>query len=132
MIRVRRKDMPMAPSNQTDTSQINVPKLRKQVLIITGIFVALVLLIWFLGAMPVTPNLSNPYSMTEWPTMEAQQRNQLTTYQIIYIDPETGEQVDPNTTDIQPEVRYAIPVDQAKDVVLQQGLPVRQEAAPAE
>jgi hypothetical protein len=87
--------------------------------IATGIFVAFVILVFILGFPPGSPNLPNPYDVTEWPRVEATQTSELQNYSSYETEVENAEGDDETVT------RYTIPIEEAKDLVVERGLPTR-------
>jgi hypothetical protein len=107
-----------------DTSQLNIPGFVRAWLLATTIFLVFMVIIFVMGRLPPTPNFApqDLYETQTWDAMEPQQRTLLQTYSSYQeeVEVETAE----GTTETQTVTRYTIPIDVAKDLIVQRGLPV--------
>lgn len=76
--------------------------------VVTAVFTLYLLIVLLAGRLPPTPNLPTPYTTTEWEQVSAEQTEQLQSFG--WVDEEAG-------------IVY-IPIEQAKEQLLEQGLPV--------
>jgi hypothetical protein len=113
-----------------DSSKIDMQRFAKLVMLVTAVFIIFVIIVYTFAYSPPKPNLSNPYSMTQWPTAEAQMQYELHSYRSIQVNPETGQQVAPDATPETVETRYTVPISVAKEVVLQQNMIQTREVTP--
>lgn len=116
--------MPDAESYGVDQTRF-----RRNMMVVTAIFVLFLIVVYIISALPFQPNLANPYDMATWPTVEAQQMEQLSTYGTYQVDPVTGRVIPPAeiTEDMETVTRYRMPVEEAKQQLLEQGLPATQQ-----
>lgn len=116
-------------TEQVDHSKLDIKALGRVLAIITAIFALFVLLVYIFGALPTTPNLLNRYDMDQWPAVQAQQVEQLSTSGTYEVEVEVVAEDGTKTTEL--VTRYRIPIEQAKALLVERGLPTR-DMQPAE
>lgn len=91
-----------AETPQVDNTKLNVPLLVRLLIAVTGVFVLAFVFLLALGFWPPTPSFpASEYRETEtWERIRVEQRDELN--------------------------NAAIPIDEAKDMIVEMGLPVRQ------
>ncbi len=77
--------------------------------VVTAIFTLYLLIALLAGRLPPTPNLATPYTTDQWQQIRAEQTKQLQSFG--WVDEEAG--------------IVHIPIDLAKEQLLEQGLPVQ-------
>jgi hypothetical protein len=104
---------------------VDQTRFRRNMMLVTALFVLFLIVVYVLSALPFQPNLANPYDMDTWPTVEAQQMEQLNTYGVFQVDPVTGRVIPPEeiTEDMETVTRYRMPLEEARQQLLEQGLP---------
>jgi hypothetical protein len=106
-----------------DNSQLNIPRFVRAWMLATTIFLVFMVVIFVMGRLPPTPNFApnDLYETQTWDVMEPEQRDILQSYSSYQeeVEVETAE-----GTETQTVTRYTIPVDVAKDLIVQRGLPV--------
>ncbi|NJK80424.1 MAG: hypothetical protein HC893_02480 [Chloroflexaceae bacterium] len=94
-----------------DASRVTWHPFLRVWLVVTAVFVLYLIIVLLAGSLPPTPNLSTPYSVEEWrEEVRPAQLEQLNTYS--WMNEEEGV--------------VAIPIDRAKDLIVERGLPVRE------
>jgi hypothetical protein len=110
-----------------DTSELDGRSALQAFLITTGVFLIAALLIYIVASLPTTPNFrpADFYDTQEWDQAEVIQREQLQNYSVREVEVQV--QNDEGETVTEVVEQYTIPIEDAKQLLVERGLPVRGE-----
>jgi hypothetical protein len=110
-----------------DNSEVDSRSVLQAFLITTGVFLIGALLIYIVASLPTTPNFrpADFYDTQEWDQAEVLQREQLQEYSVREVEVQV--QNDEGETVTEVVEQYTLPIDEAKQLIVERGLPVRGE-----
>ncbi len=108
-----------------DNYEIDTHAFWRYWLMATIAFAAFVIIVYIVAYLPLNPNLANPYNMQEWPALRAQYTEQLHSYGVLQVNPTTGRIIAPGEAAEDAVTHYHIPIEEAKRLLVERGLPTR-------
>jgi hypothetical protein len=110
-----------------DNSEVDGRSVLQAFLITTGVFLIGALLIYIVASLPTTPNFrpADFYDTQEWDLAEEQQIEQLQNYSVREVEVQVQNEEGETVTEMVEQ--YTIPIDEAKQLIVERGLPVRGE-----
>jgi hypothetical protein len=116
-----------SPPPDVDTSELDGRSALQAFLITTGVFLIAALLIYIVASLPTTPNFrpADFYDTQEWDQAEVIQREQLQNYSVREVEVQVENDEGETVTEVVEQ--YTIPIEDAKQLLVERGLPVRGE-----
>jgi hypothetical protein len=115
------------PPRGVDNSEVDGRTVLQVFLLTTGVFLIVALLIYVVASLPTSPNFrpADFYDTQEWDQAEVLQREQLQDYSVREVEVQV--QNDEGETVTEVVEQYTLPIDEAKQLIVERGLPVRGE-----
>jgi hypothetical protein len=115
-----------------DNSEVDGRTVLQVFLLTTGVFLIVALLIYVVASLPTSPNFrpADFYDTQEWEQAEPLQREQLQEYGARQVEVQRQNEEGETVTEMVTE--YTIPIEEAKQLLIERGLPVRGEDGAAD